>query len=64
MQLEKIFKSDSTQEKLTNHSDLIPRSLEFPESNVDGNATLTLSLQFVEHPSILEGFLAQLFSFL
>src|SRR5204863_4754941 len=50
--------------KLTNNSDFIPRSLEFPKSNVDGNTTLTLSLQFVEHPSILKRFLAQLFSFL
>ena len=28
--------------------------LELPESNVDGDTTLTLSLQFVQNPSVLE----------
>ena len=28
--------------------------LEFPKSNVNGDSTLTLSLQFVENPSVLE----------
>ena len=30
-------------------------SLELPESNVDGDATLALGLQLVHHPRILEG---------
>ena len=29
--------------------------LELPESNVDGDTSLTLSLQLVENPCILEG---------
>ena len=29
--------------------------LELPKSNVDGDTTLTLGLQFVEDPSVLEG---------
>ena len=38
--------------------------LELPESNVDGDTTLTLGLQFVEDPCVLEGALAQLGGFL
>merc|ERR1719325_394905 len=34
--------------------------LEFPESNVNGDTTLTLGLQLVHHPGILEGSLARL----
>ena len=30
-------------------------SLEFPESNVNGDTTLALGLQLVHHPGILEG---------
>ena len=30
-------------------------SLELPESNVNGDSTLTLGLQLVHHPRILEG---------
>lgn len=39
-------------------------SLELPEGNINGDTTLTLGLQLVEHPSVLEGTLAQLGSFL
>merc|ERR1712062_316087 len=38
--------------------------LEFPESNVDGDATLALGLQLVHHPGILEGTLAGLLGLL
>jgi len=47
-----------------NDGDIVLRSLELPESNVDGDTTFTLSLQFVKNPGILEGTLAQLGSFL
>ena len=36
-------------------------SLELPESNVDGDATLALGLQLVHHPGILEGTLRRIF---
>merc|ERR1719328_626746 len=39
-------------------------SLELPESDVDGNTTLTLGLQFVQHPGILEGTLSGLLGLL
>ena len=35
--------------------DVVLGSLELPESNVDGDATLALRLQLVHHPRILEG---------
>ena len=44
--------------------DVVLGSLELPESDVDGDATLTLGLELVEHPGILEGALAQLGGFL
>merc|ERR1719154_599137 len=39
--------------------DIVLGGLELPESNVNGDTTLTLSLQFVENPSILERTLAR-----
>merc|ERR1719508_419766 len=39
-------------------------SLELPESDIDGDSTLTLGLQFVQSPRVLEGALAHLLSFL
>merc|ERR1719273_1382055 len=44
--------------------DVVLGSLELPESDVDGDSTLTLSLQFVQNPRVLEGALAHLLSFL
>ena len=35
-------------------------SLEFPQSNVDGDTTLALSLEFVQHPGVLERALTHL----
>ena len=45
-------------------SDLILGGLELPESNVNGDTTLTLSLQLVKHPGVLEGTLAEFSGFL
>ena len=38
--------------------------LELPESDIDGDTTLTLSLELVKNPGILEGTLAELSGFL
>ena len=40
--------------------DVVPGGLELPESNVDGDTSLTLSLQFVKNPCLLEGSLSRL----
>ena len=40
--------------------DVVLGSLELPQGNVDGDATLALGLELVEHPGILEGALAHL----
>ena len=48
----------------TNDGDIVLRGLELPESDINGDTTLTLGLQLVKHPSILEGALAQLSGFL
>jgi hypothetical protein len=48
----------------TNDGDIVFRSLELPQGNIDGDTTLTLGLELVEHPSILEGALAKFGSFL
>jgi hypothetical protein len=45
---------------LTNDGDLILGGLELPESDIDGDTTLTLSLQLVKNPGVLEGTLAEL----
>jgi len=34
---------------------IVPRSLELPEYNIDGDSSLALRLQFVEDPCVLEG---------
>jgi hypothetical protein len=39
-------------------------SLELPEGNVDGDTALTLGLQLVQDPGVLEGTLAELGGFL
>ncbi len=43
-----------------NDGDVVLAGLEFPERNVNGDTTLTLGLQFVQHPGVLEGALAHL----
>jgi len=40
--------------------DIVSGSLELPEGNVDGDTSLTLGLQFVEDPSVLERGLSEL----
>lgn len=47
-----------------NNSDIVLGGLELPEGDIDGDTTLTLGLELVKHPSILEGALAKLSSFL
>lgn len=46
--------------ELTNDGDIVLGSLELPQGNVDGDTTLTLGLQLVKDPGVLEGTLAQL----
>lgn len=48
----------------TDDGDLVLGGLELPEGDIDGDTTLTLGLQFVKNPSVLEGLLAKLFGFL
>jgi hypothetical protein len=48
----------------TNDGDIVLGSLELPERNVDGDTTLTLGLQLVEDPCVLEGTLTELGGFL
>jgi len=43
-----------------NDGDIVLGSLELPEGNVDGDTTLTLGLEFVQHPGVLERSLAHL----
>ena len=38
-----------------NDSDIELVGLEFPQSNIDGDTTLTLGLEFVQNPGVLEG---------
>merc|ERR1719251_338680 len=47
-----------------NDGHVVLRGLELPESDVDGDTSLTLGLQLVQHPSILEGPLAGLLGLL
>ena len=61
--------SDHVLDKVTmsggvDDGNIVLRSLKLPESNVDGDTTLTLSLQLVQHPGILEGTLAGLLGLL
>lgn len=48
----------------TNDSDIVLGGLELPESDIDGDTTLTLGLQFVQNPGILERTLSELSGFL
>ena len=47
-----------------NDGHIVLRGLELPESDVDGDTTLTLGLQLVQHPGVLEGALAGLLGLL
>ena len=48
----------------TNDGDIVLGGLELPESDIDGDTTLTLGLELVKNPRILEGALAELSSLL
>ena len=48
----------------TNDGNHVLGSLELPEGNINGDTTLTLGLQLVQNPGILERTLAELGSFL
>ena len=48
----------------TDDSDVVLGGLELPESDIDGDTTLTLGLELVKNPRILEGTLAELSGFL
>ena len=43
-----------------NDGDIVLGSLELPESDVDGDTSLTLGLELVKNPGVLEGSLARL----
>jgi len=45
-------------------SEVVLGALELPQSDVDGDSALTLSLKFVEDPSLFEGSFAHLSRFL
>jgi len=47
-----------------NDGDVVLWGLELPESDIDGDTTLTLGLELVKNPGVLEGTLAQLGGFL
>ena len=46
------------------NSDIVARSLELPEGDINGDTTLTLGLQLVQNPRVLERTLAEFGSFL
>ena len=48
----------------TNNGDIVLGSLKLPQGNVDGDTTLTLGLELVKNPGILEGALTELSGFL
>jgi len=49
---------------LTDDRDVVLGGLELPEGDIDGDTTLTLGLELVQNPGILEGALAKLSGFL
>jgi len=44
--------------------DVVVLGLELPQGNIDGDTTLTLGLELVQHPGVFEGALAHLLGFL
>jgi hypothetical protein len=54
----------ATARRHTNNSDVVLGRLELPESDIDGDTTLTLGLEFVKNPCVLEGTLAEFGGFL
>lgn len=58
----KIFQCQ--RDRLTNDGNLILGGLELPEGNVDGDTTLTLGLELVKNPRVLERTLTEFGGFL
>jgi hypothetical protein len=56
--------SDGEQQQHTNDGDMVLGGLELPEGDIDGDTTLTLGLELVKNPGVLEGTLAELGGFL
>jgi hypothetical protein len=56
--------ADQRRGRHTNDGDIVLGGLELPESDIDGDTTLTLGLELVKNPRILEGALAELSGFL
>ena len=52
--------NEITMSRGVNDGDVEFAGLEFPESNVNGDTTLTFGLEFVQHPGVLERALAHL----
>jgi len=48
----------------TNNSDVVLGRFKLPERDIDGDTALTLSLQLVKNPCVLEGTLAEFGGFL
>lgn len=48
----------------TNDCDIILGSLEFPQGNINGDTALTLGLQFIQNPGVLERTLSKFSGFL
>lgn len=47
-----------------NDGDVVPGGLELPEGDINGDTTLTLGLEFVKNPCVLEGTLSEFGGFL
>ncbi len=43
-----------------NNGEVVLGGLELPEGNIDGDTSLTLGLELVQHPGVLEGTLSEL----
>merc|ERR1711899_202945 len=59
-----VHLDDTTMSGGINDGDIVLASLELPEGDINGDTTLTLSLQLVQNPGVLEGALAHLLGFL
>ena len=50
--------------KTPTYSNVVLGGLELPEGDIDGDTTLTLGLELVKNPGVLEGTLTELSGFL
>jgi hypothetical protein len=60
----KVSESCGRGRRLADDGDIVVVGAELPQSDIDGDTTLAFGLEFVEHPGILEGALAEFGSFL